>query len=141
MKCIYLAYHIWLEYFLLLQPLLLKILQSILQIQYYIFQILAFSLSNGRMLPYARIDFSIGRRLTSSPGEGQAPPRGLRTCIHSRGCRRGEEFFRQTRRVFAGILCVFQENATQYGGKRPVHTAFEVVNTGSLFTAAGRFPR
>ena len=24
-----------------------------------------------------------------------------------------------------------QENATQYGGKRPAHTAFEVVNTGS----------
>ena len=33
-----------------------------------------------------------------------------------------------TRRIFAGILCVFQENATQYGGKRPVQTAFEVVN-------------
>ena len=29
------------------------------------------------------------------------------------------------------MLCAFQENATQYGGKRPVHTAFEVVNTGS----------
>ena len=43
----------------------------------------------------------------------------------------GEGFFRQTRRVFAGMLCAFQENATQYGGKRPVHTAFEVVNTGS----------
>lgn len=55
----------------------------------------------------------------------------LRTCIHSRRCRGDEGFFRQTRRVFAGILCVLQENATQYGGKRPVHTAFEVVNTGS----------
>ncbi len=29
-----------------------------------------------------------------------------------------------------------QENATQYGGKRPAHTAFEVVNTGSKYTAA-----
>ena len=55
----------------------------------------------------------------------------VRTCIHSRRCRVGEGFFRQTRRIFAGILCVFQENSTQYGGKRPVQTAFEVVNTGS----------
>ena len=60
----------------------------------------------------------------------------LRTCIHSRGCRVDEGFSRQTRRVFAGILCVLQENATQYGGKRPVHTAFEVVNTGSQGVAS-----
>ena len=55
----------------------------------------------------------------------------IRTCIHSRGCWVGEEFSRQTRRVFAGMLGAFQENATRYGGKRPAQTAFEVVNTGS----------
>ena len=55
----------------------------------------------------------------------------LRTCIHSRGCRLSEGFFRQARRIFAGILCVLQENSTQHGGKRPGQTAFEVVNTGS----------
>ena len=32
----------------------------------------------------------------------------------------GEKFFRQTRQIFAGILGVFQENLTQYGGKRLV---------------------
>ena len=58
-------------------------------------------------------------------------PPDFRTCIHSRRCRRGEGFFRQTRRVFAGMLGAFQENATRYGGKRPAQTAFEVVNTGS----------
>ena len=56
---------------------------------------------------------------------------GLRTCIHSRGCRRGEGLFRQARRIFAGILCVLQENSTRHGGKRPGQTAFEAVNTGS----------
>ncbi len=55
----------------------------------------------------------------------------LRTCIHSRRCRLGKGFFRQTRQIFAGIRCVLQENLTQDGGKRPVQTAFEVVNTGS----------
>ena len=50
----------------------------------------------------------------------------------------GEGFFRQTRRVFAGILCVLQENATRYDGKRTVQTAFEVVNTGSYFSAHER---
>ena len=50
----------------------------------------------------------------------------------------GEGFSRQTRRVFAGMLGTFQENATRYGGKRPGHTVFEVVNTGSYdSTAAG----
>ena len=69
--------------------------------------------------------------------EGQERERGslewrrIRTCIHSRGCRLAEGFFRQARRIFAGILCVLQENSTQYGGKRPGQTAFEVVNTGS----------
>ena len=55
----------------------------------------------------------------------------FRTCIHSRGCRRGEGLFRQARRIFAGILCGLQENSTRHGGKRPGQTAFEVVNTGS----------
>ena len=75
----------------------------------------------------------VGVGVQREPGTvvAQHPGDGLRTCIHSRGCWVGEEFSRQTRRVFAGILCVFQENATRYGGKRPVHTAFEVVNTGS----------
>lgn len=55
----------------------------------------------------------------------------MRTCIRNRGCRPGEEFFRQTRQIFAGILYVWQENLTQYGGKRPVRAVFEVANTGS----------
>ena len=55
----------------------------------------------------------------------------VRTCIHSRGCRPAEGFFRQARRIFAGILCVLQENSTRLGGKKPGQTAFEVVNTGS----------
>ena len=59
------------------------------------------------------------------------PIESLRTCIHSRRCRLGKGFFRQTRQIFAGIRCVLQENLTQDGGKRPVQTAFEVVNTGS----------
>ncbi|MDE6841024.1 MAG: hypothetical protein K2P49_09290, partial [Oscillospiraceae bacterium] len=42
-----------------------------------------------------------------------------------------EGFSRQARRIFAGILCVLQENSTQHVGKRPAQTAFEVVNTGS----------
>ncbi len=36
----------------------------------------------------------------------------------------GEGFFRQSRRFDAGILCVFQGEATQSGGKRPAQTAF-----------------
>ena len=48
-----------------------------------------------------------------------------------------EGFFRQTRHAFAGILCVLQENATQYGGKRPIQTVFEVVNAGSKTSGAG----
>jgi len=35
------------------------------------------------------------------------------------GCRMGEGFSRQSRRFDAGILCVFQGEATQSGGKRP----------------------
>ena len=42
----------------------------------------------------------------------------LRTCIHSRKCRTGERFCRQTRQIFADILCVCQENLTMDGGKR-----------------------
>ena len=44
---------------------------------------------------------------------------GLRICIHNRKQCLDEEFFRRTRRIFAGILGGFQENGTQYGGKRP----------------------
>jgi hypothetical protein len=39
-------------------------------------------------------------------------------------CTNGVEFFRQTRRFSAGILCVFQGKATQYGGKRPAKRVF-----------------
>ena len=52
-----------------------------------------------------------------------------------------EGFFRQARRIFAGILCVLQENSTRHGGKRPGQTAFEVVNTGSKFTAGAALRR
>ena len=74
-------------------------------------------------------------------GSPHWPQSGLasdfRTCIHSRGCRLSEGFFRQARRIFAGILCVLQENSTQHGGKRPGQTAFEVVNTGSYSQRTG----
>ena len=76
---------------------------------------------------------NVGISVQGKPGAvvAQHPGDGLRTCIHSRGCRLAEGFFRQARRIFAGILCVLQENSTQHGGKRPGQTAFEVVNTGS----------
>ena len=61
----------------------------------------------------------------------------IRTCIHSRRCRVAEEFSRQTRRVFAGMLGAFQENATQYDRKRPAHTVVEVVTTGSKLAPFG----
>ncbi len=38
-------------------------------------------------------------------------------------CRMGEEFSCRSRRFDAGILCVFQGEATRSGGKRPAQTA------------------
>ena len=55
----------------------------------------------------------------------------IRTCIHNRKCRMAEGFFCWPRQIFAGILCVLQENLTQAGGKRPGQAVLEAVNTGS----------
>jgi len=53
----------------------------------------------------------------------------IRACLISQDICGGELFFRQTRRIFTGILCVFQENLTQYGGKRAViRMCFEILN-------------
>ena len=58
---------------------------------------------------------------------GRLGRKDFRTCIHSRKCRMGERFFRQTRQIFAGILGVCQENLTKYGGKRSAQTAYWVL--------------
>jgi len=41
-------------------------------------------------------------------------------------CRLGEGFFRHARKLFAGILCVFQGKLTQQGGKMPAKRRSEL---------------
>ncbi len=47
------------------------------------------------------------------------------------GCRMGEEFFRQTRRFFAGGLTPGKENRRSMAEKDPLRRRPTVVNTGS----------
>ena len=47
-----------------------------------------------------------------------------RPCLKIGNVPDGEEFFRQTRRFDAAILCVLQGKSTQYGGKRTAVWAY-----------------
>ncbi len=49
----------------------------------------------------------------------------------------GEGFSRQSRRFDAGILCVFQGEATQSDGKRPVQTAYNAREYRFLYYESG----
>ena len=48
---------------------------------------------------------------------GRAQNDSVRECSHYPKRADSEQIFRQTRRISAGILAVFQGNATQYDGK------------------------
>ena len=49
---------------------------------------------------------------------------GPRPCLKIENVTNGKEFFRQTRRFDAAILCGLQGKSTQYGGKRPAVWAY-----------------
>ena len=78
-----------------------------------------FKQSNGRLVRTGGEPFRFSNHSEKKAGAAFSCTGFLRACLISRSMPNGREFCRQARQIFAGILGGFQENFTQYGGKRP----------------------
>ena len=56
------------------------------------------------------------------PGTALSSPVPKESVFTGGGCGMGERFFRRSRQIFEGILCVCRKNLTKRGGKRSVQT-------------------